>query len=153
MKMRQYKILTRTLLILSIINFALTPTAAIRERLEVHLDSKGTRDVTAASQKRWDPLDWGGSPNVPGLVHAPPPSPDLTDILGQMAKHIAEQHRYTGSPLAPPDGPGSLTGRTMCHRAQDRQQSRTRARRAALLCLLCLTQDHQRVVFRVRQAS
>jgi hypothetical protein len=50
--MRQHKILTRTLLLLSIINFALAAPAAVRERPEVRLDANVTRNVTAASQKR-----------------------------------------------------------------------------------------------------
>ncbi len=97
--MRQHKILTRTLLILSIINFALAAPVAVRERPEVRLDANGTRNVTAASQKRWDPLDEGGSTNVPGPDHAPPPNLDSTDSsIWQL------------SPLHSPDSLGSLKG-------------------------------------------
>ena len=103
--MRQHRILSRILLMLSIINFSIAAPAAIRERPEVRLDANVTRNVTAAPQKRGDPLDWGGAPNVPGLPvdYAPPPSPDLTDILGQMAEHLAEQYGYTDG--TPPPSP------------------------------------------------
>ncbi len=99
--MRQHKILTRTLLTLSIINLAFAAPVAVRERHEVRLGANVTRNVTAASQKRWDPL----VENVPGSDHAPPPSPDLTDL-----PQLAEQHRYTDSSRVPLDGLGSLTG-------------------------------------------
>jgi hypothetical protein len=97
--MRQHNILTRTLLILSFINFALAAPAAVRGRPEVRLDANVTRNVTAVSQKRQDTLDEGGSTNVPVPDHhdAPPPSPDLTDILSQMAAHADS--------LSPPDSP------------------------------------------------
>src|SRR6266849_6435728 len=101
--MRQHKILTRTLLILSIINFALTAPVAVQRRPEVRLDANASRKVTAASQKRQDSLDKrGSSTNVPGPDNAPPSS--LTDILPQLA--------YAGShpPTPDRDSPGSLTG-------------------------------------------
>ena len=91
--MQQHKILTWTLLILSIINFAPAAPVAVRERPEVRIDATVTRSVTAAPQKRgsWEsPL-----PNVP----PPPPSPDSTDILLQ--KPVAEQH-MTDNPRRPP---------------------------------------------------
>src|SRR6266852_5049421 len=102
--MRQHKILTRTLFILSIINLALAAPVAVRERPEGRLGANVTRNVTAASQKRWDPLADGELPlpNVAGSDHAPPPSPDLTPQL-------AEQHRYTDSSRFPLDTLGSLT--------------------------------------------
>ena len=70
--MQQCQILTWTLLILSIINFALAAPVAVREKPEVHLGAKVTRDVKAVSQKRraLDPT------NVP---EASPASPDSTD--------------------------------------------------------------------------
>jgi len=105
MKMRQHKILTWTLLILSIINFALAAPAAVRERPKVRLDANVTRNVTAASQKRWDPVDnsdFGGSPNIPGPDYATPPSPDLADILFQIP------HADMLPPT--PDSPGHLAG-------------------------------------------
>ena len=71
MKMRQHKILAQTLFILFVINFALAAPAAVRERPD-H-DANVTRDVTAASQKRWDPPDEGDSTNVPGAGNALPP--------------------------------------------------------------------------------
>ena len=71
MKIRQHKILTQTLLILFIINFTLAAPAAVRERPD--LDANVTRDVTAASQKRWDPLDEGASTNVPRAGDELPP--------------------------------------------------------------------------------
>jgi hypothetical protein len=40
--MRQHKILTRTLLLLSIISFALAAPVAVRERPEVRLDANVT---------------------------------------------------------------------------------------------------------------
>ena len=100
--MRQHKILTRTLLILSIINFALAAPVAMRGRPEVHLYANVTSNVTAASQKRGDSSGKEGSTNVPEPDHAPSPSLDLTDILSQTA--------YVDSPPPTPDSPGSLTG-------------------------------------------
>ena len=58
--MRQHKILTRTLLILSIINFVLAAPAAVRGRPGVRLDGNVTGNVTAASQKRAGSMDEGG---------------------------------------------------------------------------------------------
>jgi hypothetical protein len=109
--MRQHKILTRTLLILSVISFALAAPVAVRERPEVRLGANVTRNVTAASEKRWDPLDEGPeSTNVPGPDHAPPPSLDSTgwDELSRIFG--TGQHRSTGSSPPSPDNPGSLTG-------------------------------------------
>jgi hypothetical protein len=112
--MRQpwHKILTRTLLILSVINFALAAPAAVRERPEVRLGANVARNVTAASEKRWDPLDEGGSEstNVPGPDHAPPPSLDSTGLDELMRIFGTGQHRSTGSSPPSPDNPGSLTG-------------------------------------------
>src|SRR6266852_6895333 len=70
--MRQHKILTRTLLILSIINFALTAPVAVQRRPEVRLDANVSGKVTAASQNRQDSLDKRGSTNVPGPYDATP---------------------------------------------------------------------------------
>ena len=66
--MRQHKILTWALLILSIINFALAAPVAVRGRPEVRLDANVSGKVTAASQKRQDSLEEMGSTsaNVPG---------------------------------------------------------------------------------------
>jgi hypothetical protein len=74
--MRQHKVLTQILLILSIFNFTLAAPTAVRERPEVRLDAKVTRNVKAASQKRRDLLDESGSMNVLGPDHAAPPSLD-----------------------------------------------------------------------------
>src|SRR6266852_1140595 len=103
--MRQHKILTRTLLTLSIINLALAAPVAVRERHEVRLGATVTRNVAAVSQKRWDPF----VENVPGSDHAPPPSPDLADVLSQMKGQLAAQHRYI-NPRPSPDSLGSFTG-------------------------------------------
>ena len=67
-------ILTRTLLILFIINFALAAPVAVRERPEVRLGANVKRDVTAAPQKRWDPLDEGEPTDVPRAGYALLPS-------------------------------------------------------------------------------
>ena len=83
--MRQHKILSHTLLILSIINFTLAAPTAVRERPEVRLDAKVTRDVKAASQKRRELLDESGSLNVPRPDHAAPPIPDPIDSKHYMA--------------------------------------------------------------------
>ena len=114
--MRQHKILTRTLLILSIINFVLAAPATIRQRPKI-LPDANTSNVKASLQKRWDPED--GSTNLPGPDHAPPLTPDSTfwsQIMG-----IAQQYGHTDSPLhsqyspesgldnAPPN-PGPPTG-------------------------------------------
>lgn len=77
--MQQYNILTRTLLMLSIINFTLSAPVAVREKPGVGLDANVTRNMTSASQKRGDSLDESGSTKVPGPDHVLPPSPDLTD--------------------------------------------------------------------------
>ena len=74
--MRLYKILTRTLLILSIINFALAAPVAVQERHEVRLDVGVTR--AAPSQKRWNDGP-GGSTIMPGPDRASPQSLDSTD--------------------------------------------------------------------------
>ena len=100
--MQQHKILTRTLLILSIINFALAAPVAVRGRPEIRLYANVTSNVTAASQKRGDSSSMEGSTNVPEPGHAPSPSPDLTGILSQTA--------YADSPPPTPDSPGPLTG-------------------------------------------
>src|SRR6266852_2571058 len=74
--MRQHKILTQTLLILSIINFALTAPVAVRGRPGVRLDANVSGKVTAASQRRQDSLnERGSSTNVPGPDNAPRPTP------------------------------------------------------------------------------
>jgi hypothetical protein len=99
--MRRHKILTRTLLILFIINFTLTAPVAVRGGPEVRLDEKVTRDVTAASQKR---LDESGSTNVLGSDHAPPSSPDSTD------NYILDPLDPLFDPLYSLYSPGSLTG-------------------------------------------
>jgi hypothetical protein len=112
--MRRHKILTRILLILSIIKLTLAAPAAVRE---VRFDANVTGNVTTALQKRWD---WG-SPNVPEPDHAPPPSPDPTDLLSkilnipwsqiaQITEQLAGQHRHADRPPPPPDIPGLLTG-------------------------------------------
>ncbi|KAN0107679.1 hypothetical protein V8E52_009919 [Russula decolorans] len=106
-KMRQHKILTRTLLILSIINFALAAPVAVQGRPEVCLDTNVTRNVAAASQKR-SGLDEEGSTNVPGPDHAPPPSPDLRNILSQIPYADSPPHSPTPDyvPIhAPPPSP------------------------------------------------
>jgi hypothetical protein len=90
--MRQHKILTRILLILSIINFALAAPAA-RWRPEVRLDANVRRDVTAASQKPGSSLD--------GPDHAPAPSPDFTDTLPQTP--YADSPPLTPTPDHAPD--------------------------------------------------
>ncbi|KAI0281167.1 hypothetical protein BGY98DRAFT_1095108 [Russula aff. rugulosa BPL654] len=93
--MRRHKILTGILLILSIIKLTLAAPAA----------------------GQWD---WG-SPNVPEPDHAPPPSPDPTDLLSQIlnipwsqiaqiTEQLAGQHRHADRPPPPPDIPGLLTG-------------------------------------------
>ena len=69
--MRQHKILTWTLLILSIVNFVLTAPVAVRERLR--LDANPTKNVQI------------GSMNVPGPDHSALPGPDLTDSKHYMA--------------------------------------------------------------------
>jgi hypothetical protein len=102
--MRRHEILTRAILILSIINIALSAPVAVREGPEVRLDAKVTRNVKAASQQRRDLLDEpeSGSTNVPGPDHAPPPSPDSTDST------LWQQIDF--SPPYSPDVPGTITG-------------------------------------------
>jgi hypothetical protein len=108
--MRQHKILTRTLLILSILNFALAAPVAVREGFEVRLDANVTRNVTTASQNRRGQLDGAeGELPPPNLVYSPPPSPVLEDTLSQMAGQLAEQHGYTDS-QPPPSSLGSSKG-------------------------------------------
>ena len=112
MKIRQHKILTRTLLILFIINFALAAPVAVRERPEVRLDANVKTDVSAAPQKRWDPLDEGGSTDVPRagyalLPSAPPsgtplPSLDSTDWGQGVSTELSE-------PTPRPPGPWPLS--------------------------------------------
>ena len=82
--MQQLKILTRTILILFIINFALAAPVAVRGRQVRRLDANVTRNVTTASQKRRDSLEERGSTNVPGPDYAPPPSPDWTNVFSQI---------------------------------------------------------------------
>ncbi len=98
--MRQHKILTRTLLILSIINFALTAPVAVRRRPEVRLDANVSGKVTAASQKQQDSSDKRGSTstNVPGLDNAPPHK--------LLARYIVGPYGVRRPPLTP-DSPGS----------------------------------------------
>ena len=96
--MRQHKILTRILLILSIINFVLAAPAAVRERPEIRLDANPTKNVKAAWQKRRDLLDESGSMNVPGPDHSAPPSPDLTDSKHYMAADRPQPPVLTGYP-------------------------------------------------------
>ena len=82
--MRHHKILTRTLLILSIINFAFTAPVAVRGGPEVRLDANVLGKVTSASQKRQDSLDKrGSSTNVTGPDNARPPSP-LTEVYSPL---------------------------------------------------------------------
>ena len=102
--MQQHKILTWTLLILSIINFAPAAPVAVREGPEVRIDATVTRSVTATPQKRGS----GESP-LPN-VNVPLPGPDSshsTDILSQTP--VAEQHIADNS-RPPPDNPESSTG-------------------------------------------
>ena len=109
--MRQLKILTRTLLILSIIGFALAAPAAARDRPEGRFDVDITSSVAAASQKRWDPLDGElPPPKVPTWDHPPPTSPNLAEILPEIEGQLAKQNEYTDIPQHPPDGPESSTG-------------------------------------------
>jgi hypothetical protein len=95
--MRQHKILTLALLILSIIDFALAAPAAVRWRPGV------------ASQKRWDSDDEGELPplSAPELGHPPPPSPDLTEVMLEIA------HTYGLPPT--PGSPESLPGSDLTH--------------------------------------
>lgn len=110
--MRQLKILTRILLILSTINFALAAPVEVRERPEERLDADVIRNVRTLSQKRWLSDDEGELPLpiVPGSYpyYAPPPTPDLTDILHQMAS--TDNHGHPSMPPPTPDSPGSLSG-------------------------------------------
>jgi hypothetical protein len=102
--MRRHKILARTLLMLSILNFALAVPVAVR------LDANATRNVTTASQKRRgeDGSEELPLTNMPGSQYIPPSSPHLTDTSPQMAGQLAEQHMSTEG--QPPDGLGSPTG-------------------------------------------
>ena len=93
--MQQYKMLTRTILMLSIINFTLPAPLPVRERPEVRLDANVTRNMTAASQKRGDS---SGSTKVPGPDLALPPSPDSTDTILRLID------------FGPPYSPESSTG-------------------------------------------
>jgi hypothetical protein len=112
--MGQLKILTRILLILSTINFALAAPVKVRERPEERLDADVTRNVRALSQKRWLSDDEGELPLpiVPGShsYYAPPPSPDLTDILYQMASTDSHLPMPPPTPPPAPDSPGSFSG-------------------------------------------
>ncbi|KAI0279046.1 hypothetical protein BGY98DRAFT_1096415 [Russula aff. rugulosa BPL654] len=126
--MRQLKILTRILLILSTINFALAAPVEVRERPEERLDADVTRNVRALSQKRWLSDDEGElplpispadapappppAPDSPGsfsgfvqpnVDHAPPPSPYLTDSLSQMAHTLWSLPAYADRPPPTPD--------------------------------------------------
>src|SRR6266849_1749723 len=115
--MRLHKILTRTLLILSIINFALTAPVAVRGRPEVRFDANVSGKVTAAPQKRQDSLDKrGSSTNVPGPDNAPLPSsltehmaypaslPPAPDSLGSGSRLPVGSMPVAGS-LSPPPPP------------------------------------------------
>ena len=85
--MQQHKIFTRTLLILSIINFALAAPVAVRQGSEV------------ASQK-WSGSDDEGElplPSTPWLDYASAPSPELSNIMSEMG--------YAHN-LPTPDSPG-----------------------------------------------
>ena len=93
--MQQYKMLTRTILMLSIINFTLPAPLPVRERPEVRLDANVARNMTAASQKRGDS---SGSTKVPGPDLALPPSPDSTDTILRLID------------FGPPYSPESSTG-------------------------------------------
>jgi hypothetical protein len=122
--MSQHKILARTFFILSIINFALAAPVAVRERPEVHLDANLIRNMTAASQKRWDPWElWDeGSTYGPGQDHTPPTGQDSTAWLDSnfpelywATSAMPEGPLYTYSlrPLLsslPEDNTGSLMG-------------------------------------------
>jgi hypothetical protein len=106
--MRQHKVLTQILLILSIFNFTLAAPTAVRERPEVRLDAKVTRNVKAASQKRRDLLDESGSMNVLGPDHAAPPSLDPIDSKHYMAADRPQPPVLTEYPgainsVAPPE--------------------------------------------------
>jgi hypothetical protein len=94
-RMRQLKILTRTVLILFIINVALAAPVAVQGRPEVRLDANVTKNVTTAPQKRQGPLGEGGSTNVHWPDHAPPLSPDSTHILSQIPYADSAPHTPT----------------------------------------------------------
>ncbi|KAF8490457.1 hypothetical protein F5888DRAFT_1741418 [Russula emetica] len=78
--MRQRKLITRTLLILFIVNqvvdFAFGAPVAVREKLEGCIDADVTEDGTATLQKRVNPVE-EGSTNMAGQT---PPSPDRTEV-------------------------------------------------------------------------
>ena len=122
--MRQRLTLTRILLILSIINFALAAPVAVLGRPEVRLHANVTRNATATSRERREPFN-DANPN-----DAPPPS-SLADLSTQEVHHdppltpdnlgsdhmppspltnILSQTAYADSPPPTPDIPGSLTG-------------------------------------------
>jgi hypothetical protein len=110
--MPQHKILTRTLLVLSIINFALAAPVTVRERPEVRHGAIVKRNVTAASQKRWDLRgnEWDTT-NLPEPDHGPLPGADLSlaEILwltGQ-SDHLPLTPDVLPSPGPPSPGPPS----------------------------------------------
>jgi hypothetical protein len=75
--MRQYLIVSRIYLILSVINFALAAPLVIRERHEARVKMVDvTKDGTAASQirSRWDPRDGGSGSNEKDVS----PGPELS---------------------------------------------------------------------------
>jgi hypothetical protein len=88
--MRGHKIVTRTLLILfivnQVVNFVFGAPVAAREKLEGHIDVDVTEDGTAALQKRVNPVDKGST----NMVGQTPSSPDQTE-LDQLWKEISEQ--------------------------------------------------------------
>jgi hypothetical protein len=97
------------------------------------------------------------------LAHTPELEPVRRGPIMGGARHTPELESVRRGPVIALAGtshpprmvPSQLvrTGLTMHCRIQDYQQGRTWARRAALLCLLCLTQDCQRAVCRVRQSG
>lgn len=97
--MRRRKIVTRTLLILFVINhwqifnFVFGAPVAARERLEECIDMEGTEDGTAALQKRVNPVD-EGSTNMAGQT---PLSPDRTEV-DQLWQELGEQGMLIDSP-------------------------------------------------------
>src|SRR6266849_632413 len=105
--MRQHKMLTRTLLILSIINFALTAPVAVRRGPEVRLDANVSGKVTAASQKWQDSLDKRGSKstNLHGPNNAPPDK-----LLARYLSPSSESSEYVEPPYYVSSSSDSPTG-------------------------------------------
>jgi hypothetical protein len=90
-QMRRHKIVTRTLLILfivnQVVNFVFGAPVAAREKLERRIDG------TAALQKRLDPVE-EGSTNMAGQT---PPSPDKTEV-DRLWQKMREQGMLIDSP-------------------------------------------------------